>query len=155
MCREHVHQKAVEVFKDILHLVESLRESKRKEDQEFQGDIRFMVRKMYGLNHTLNYLIFVVKADNAPYCLSAWEISAAFKEPGEELFYFIKSKMLLNSKTSWITFPLFLRKPIVCQYDHIDNKDFAFLESTTALQSGTGLNKPIQDLTGLNKSKPV
>jgi len=136
MCKKYIHDKAVEVFKHLVETVEILQGSKRKQDAGYKDKRLYMIRKVYGCNSRLSYLIFIVKPSAAQYCLSAWEITAEFKDLGEELFYFIKSKMLLDPATCWYSIPIFIAPGIDCVYEIEEGtKDFSFLDSKDCVES--------------------
>lgn len=127
MRRAFVHNKAVEVFQKIMGKVDTLKVSKRSTELSFKKDIRFLTKRIFA-NGIMKYIVFIVHKDDVDCCLASWEITAQFDGLNEELFYFIKSKMLIDNNTEWHISPFVMSPAIKCSYSEDFAKDLSFLK---------------------------
>lgn len=117
MCKEYVHDKVKEVFARIYEELKGLQLSSDPKKNQFKNDCNFMIRKTYSSKSKVNFIIFLVKEEDMPFCADAWEIAATFNGFGEDFEYFILQSMYQYNHTTWYPVPFVLKEGIVCSYD--------------------------------------
>ncbi|MDA3788093.1 MAG: hypothetical protein PF503_06325 [Desulfobacula sp.] len=124
----YIHTKSKEVFLIIKNTLLRLQGSKRKADLEYKdGKVDVIIKKNYGGDGQVVYLVFLVKEEDIECFAQSWEVKGRFSEVGQDLFYFIKSQMLLSTLSQWLIIPMRIVHSIECKYAKSNSQlDFFF-----------------------------